>query len=243
MFFLFLTAQPMLAQATEMIQGPLTFVKGATYAGSEACLTCHEKEGRDCALSPHYKLNLKADEGGASQGCEMCHGPGSVHAENSDQKNNIINPRKDPRICFNCHADKKQEFRLPYHHPVMEGKISCSDCHDCHGPDITPSATSMEEPNQLCFKCHKDQEGPFVYEHAALREGCTVCHKVHGSIHEKMLLVRDANLCLRCHMQTNYSAGFIGAVSGHTSRMGETCYSGGCHTAVHGSNFDKALKY
>ncbi|MBI3996998.1 MAG: hypothetical protein HY352_04995 [Candidatus Omnitrophica bacterium] len=183
-------------------------------------------------------------EGVGAQGCEACHGPGSLHAEAGGGKGvgGIINPRKDPSTCFACHLDKKAEFRLPYHHPVMEGKMSCADCHSAHGEDVRPwSATSLKDINEACFKCHKDQRGPFVNEHEALREGCTTCHKVHGSIHEKMLLARDSNLCLRCHTQTNFPT--IGG-SGHTGRLNQsTCFSAGCHTAVHGSNFDEHLRY
>ena len=154
----------------------------------------------------------------------------------------IINPRKDPSACFACHLDKKAEFKLPFHHPVMEGKMSCADCHSAHGEEVRPwTATSMEGVNEACFKCHKEQRGPFAWEHEALREGCTTCHKVHGSIHEKMLVARDNNLCLRCHTQVNFPT--IGK-QGHEGRLPQgTCFSAGCHTAVHGSNFDDHLRY
>ena len=95
--------------------------------------------------------------------------------------------------------------------------------------------------NEACYKCHKEQRGPFVWEHEALREGCATCHKVHGSIHEKMLVVRDNNLCLRCHTQANFPT--IGKQN-HGGRLPQgTCFSAGCHTAVHGSNFDDHLRY
>jgi len=56
-----------------------------------------------------------------------------------------------------------------------------------------------------------------------------------------MLVVRDSNLCLRCHTQMNFPS--IGD-SGHSGRLTEgTCFSGGCHTAIHGSNFDDHLRY
>ena len=37
----------------------------------------------------------------------------------------IINPRKDPASCFQCHLDVQGEFNLPQHHPVIEGHMSC----------------------------------------------------------------------------------------------------------------------
>lgn len=216
-------------------------LKKATYVGSETCSMCHEKEAKEYELSSHARIHIKDDkiEG---QGCESCHGPGSIHVENEGGKGSIINPRKNPEVCFSCHLDKKAEFRLPYRHPVLEGKMSCADCHNMHGSEVRPwSSTTMEDINEMCFKCHKDQRGPFVFEHEALREGCTTCHKVHGSINDKMLIARDSNLCLRCHTQTNFPN--VGD-SNHSSRLFKgTCFSAGCHTAPHGSNFDDHLRY
>lgn len=219
-------------------------MKGATYVGTETCATCHEKEYKEYKLSTHARISNEKMEGTA-QGCEMCHGPGSVHAEASGGKDNIINPKKSPEICFTCHMEKKMEFRLPYHHPVLEGKMSCSDCHDPHGTDVRTWSATGEDTNEVCFKCHKDQRGPFVYEHDALKEGCTACHKVHGSIHKKLLVIRDSNLCLRCHTQTNFpTIGNSAHSSATQSRLNEaTCFSAGCHTAPHGSNFDAHLRY
>lgn len=215
-------------------------IKGAKYVGTESCIVCHDKEAKEFELSTHARIsNAKSQD---VHGCEMCHGPGSVHVDASGGKDNIINPRKNPQMCFTCHMDKKAEFRLPFHHPVLEGKMSCTDCHNSHGPDALPwTTTSLDGVNETCFKCHKEQRGPFVWEHEVVREGCTTCHKVHGSVNDKMLVARDANLCLRCHAQVNFPT--IGK-SNHGSRLAQgSCFSGGCHTAVHGSNFDAHLRY
>jgi len=74
-----------------------------------------------------------------------------------------------------------------------------------------------------------------------VREGCTTCHKPHGSIHEKMLVARDANVCLRCHTQADFP--IMGRRDHRSFIQQGTCFSGGCHTAVHGSNFDDHLRY
>ncbi len=215
-------------------------LKKATYVGTEVCATCHEKELKEFKLSIHARIsNDKAE--GAAQGCEMCHGPGSIHADASGGKDNIINPRKNPEICFTCHLDKKMEFRLPYHHPVLEGHMSCADCHNLHGVDAKPwTATSMEDVNEVCFKCHKDKRGPFVFQHDALREGCTACHQAHGSVNEKQLVARDWNLCLRCHIQPNFPT--LGNRT-HTEIPQGSCWSSTCHSQPHGSNFDKHFRY
>ncbi|MBI3316994.1 MAG: hypothetical protein HYZ85_03190 [Candidatus Omnitrophica bacterium] len=172
----------------------------------------------------------------------MCHGPASLHVDKGGGTDNIVNPKTNPSSCFTCHTDKKFQFQLPSHHPVLEGKMSCSDCHSAHGADVRPwSATTLSGINEACLHCHKEQKGPFVWEHEAVREGCTTCHQVHGSLHAKMLVARDNMLCLRCHTQMNFP--IIGR-QGHGGRLPQgTCFSAGCHTAVHGSNFDDHLRY
>ena len=145
-------------------------------------------------------------------GCESCHGPGSKHiamAGRGGLEKFIINPGKDPEACFQCHQETRAEFHLPQHHPVIEGKMNCVQCHDPHGMDIMKPAggLAMARSNENCAQCHREQTRPFIFEHAALREGCTVCHNPHGSINAKMLVQRDSNLCLKCHAQTQGPAG------------------------------------
>lgn len=227
-------------QDKEMPLEKMLALKRAKYVGSEDCSSCHEKQAKEFRLSTHARISVKE---GQVKDCEMCHGPASLHIEEGGGRGNIINPKQDPSVCFSCHVDKKIQFRLPYHHPVLEGKMSCTDCHSAHGEEVRPwSATTLKDVNEACFKCHKDQRGPFVWEHEAVREGCTTCHQVHGSINEKMLIVRDNNLCLRCHTQVNFPT--IGKQSGHSGRLPQGgCFSAGCHTAMHGSQFDDHLRY
>ncbi len=230
------------AMAKQEVLSAIKFPPGATYVGTETCATCHEDAQREFNLSTHSRIDMRDIPEGMAQGCEMCHGPGSVHVENGGGKDNIMSPRKNPELCFSCHTDKRAEFRLPFHHPVTEGKMACADCHNSHGPDAIPGTTAyLDDVNETCFKCHGEQRGPFVWEHEAVREGCLTCHKVHGSVNQKMLIARDNNLCLRCHTQVAFPT--IGR-SNHGTRMPQgSCFSAGCHTAVHGSNFDDHLRY
>jgi predicted CXXCH cytochrome family protein len=216
-------------------------LEGATYVGSESCGACHEKTAKEFKLSSHARISL-VGENVKGQDCEMCHGPASIHLDESGKRGTIVNPKGDPQACFVCHIDKKSEFSLPFHHPVLEGKMSCSDCHSPHGAEVRPwSATTLEDVNQKCFECHKAQRGPFVWQHEAVREGCTTCHAVHGSMNSKLLVARDNNLCLRCHTQVDFPT--IGNSSHATRLPGATCFAAGCHTGIHGSNFDDHLRY
>lgn len=222
--------------------------KKAEYVGMSTCETCHEKMVKDFNHTNHAKIVVPTiDETIDAQGCEACHGAGSLHVDASDEekKNTIINPGKNPEACYKCHQKQKGEFGLQYHHPLPEGKMTCTSCHDPHSEnDVKPGkVSSLEGVNEVCAKCHKDQTAPMVFEHEALREGCTICHNVHGSINKKMLKQRDANLCLKCHYQTDYPKIGDYGTTGHSSNIQPgPCWSGGCHTAPHGSNYNEHLR-
>jgi len=225
-------------------------IPGAHYVGNQACADCHQDIVRKFSASPHARVHFETAAMAGQTGCEACHGPGSKHIESGGSANFIINPRNDPASCFQCHLDVNAEFNLPQHHPVIEGHMSCVQCHDPHGGDIFKPAggLAMARQNEGCAQCHRDQTRPFVFEHPAMREGCIVCHNPHGSINDKMLVESDPNLCLRCHAQVqgmNVPSGhiYIGNTDHTTFLQIGTCWTSGCHTAVHGSNVDPWLRY
>jgi predicted CXXCH cytochrome family protein len=220
-------------------------VPGANFVGTNSCAECHENVTDGFHDASHSKLI--ADGGnGQDIGCEACHGPGSIHVKSGGGAGSIVNPGNSPETCFKCHLDKRGEFSLPNAHPVLAGQMSCSDCHNPHtGDAISESNTGMETHNSSCVKCHTSQAGPYVFEHEASREGCIVCHSPHGSVNQKMLKARNQNLCLQCHFQEQPSPGviFIGGRE-HSSFVSRgTCWSGGCHEAVHGSHVSSSLRF
>jgi DmsE family decaheme c-type cytochrome len=220
----------------------------------DQCAICHEKEVNDFKLTQHARLHIEGEGAKVEgQGCEGCHGAGSLHVDAGGGKGKFIISGQDPEMCFQCHLDKKAEFSLQFHHPVREGRMSCTACHNPHGENIhEPKQLHVARVNDDCAQCHREQARPHVFEHEALREGCTTCHNVHGSINPKMLVERDNNLCLKCHAQVASpslpGSVFIGQMP-HAGfaptenlRQG-TCFSAGCHTAVHGSDINSHLRY
>jgi predicted CXXCH cytochrome family protein len=226
-------------------------VEGATYVGNKACAECHTNYTRIFAASPHSRVFFENAKMPGFNGCESCHGAGSKHVLAGGGRGKfIVNPGKDPATCFQCHLDIHAEFKLPQHHPVTEGRMNCVQCHDPHGREILKPAggLAMARLNQTCAPCHREQSRHFIFEHEALREGCTTCHKPHGSVSAKLLVERDANLCLKCHSQIQgpgVGTGdlYIGKVPHAMFLQQGTCWSAGCHTGVHGSNMSRQLLY
>jgi len=234
---------------TTTVVAPLE-IPGAHFVGNRACADCHAGIVRKFPASPHARLQPSQPAMAGQSGCESCHGPGSKHIESGGLPKFIINPGQSPESCFQCHLDVRGEFSLPQHHPLIEGRMHCGDCHDPHGSDIFKPAggLAMARQNESCAQCHRAQTRPFVFEHEALREGCTACHNPHGSINRKLLAVSDPNLCLRCHAQVQgptVPAGhvYIGNTDHTPFLQVGTCWTSGCHTAIHGSNVDPRLRY
>lgn len=223
-------------------------VDGAELIGAETCALCHQDVANSFVHATHSILKV---EGGAAEGmishCEACHGPGSLHMAGGGDVSKIVNPRDNPQACLHCHNDLAGQFKLPHTHPVADGKVSCVDCHDPHGRQTAFSisrAPTVE--SQACFECHTAQSGPFIFEHEAMREGCETCHDPHGSVNAKMLKIRGPSLCLQCHYaDLNNSDVRIGSVShaGLRYLTEGSCWTAGCHEAVHGSHVNPNFRF
>ncbi len=72
------------------------------------------------------------------------------------------------------------------HMPMREGKIVCTDCHNPHG-SYSEKLLRANSVNENCYTCHAEKRGPFLWEHAPVRENCLNCHDPHGSINEYLL--------------------------------------------------------
>src|SRR4030095_11860233 len=231
-------------------------IPGAEFVGSESCETCHENITRNFRTATHARLKAKG-ENAKNIGCESCHGPGSLHVSSGGATHTIINPRRSPQTCFQGHLNVRSQFQLPHRHPVLEGKMSCADCHNPHvGTPIKGGATNMAQAvhgggvaflggHDTCFQCDTAQRGPFVYEHEAVREGCVVCHSPHGSVNQRLLNERNQTLCLKCHFEEQKVPGhiFIGDVDHSNFLQQGTCWSAGCHEEPHGSQVSPLLRY
>jgi DmsE family decaheme c-type cytochrome len=201
------------------------------------CLSCHEKNRQEAFLGGVHERRQVA--------CTNCH---SIHSFKSAKSQ--LKTVTDTETCVGCHKVQKAQLQRTAHHPLREGKMGCTSCHNPHDGS-RPKMLKAESTNELCYTCHTEKRGPFLYEHAAVREDCTSCHAPHGSNHERMLIAKPPFLCQRCHYSghgitgdlANTAAGLpsapppVGGVNQTTrsSRQQErSCKQ--CHLAIHGSN-------
>jgi predicted CXXCH cytochrome family protein len=238
-------------------------VPGAKYIGSKECEQCHEELYRGFKSADHARLVAEGPNG-LNAGCESCHGPCSLHSESGGEVKPPYSftagrpqpalatarltqtpPRATETVCYQCHNEIRGQFNLPNHHPVPEAKMACTQCHSPHkGSAYKSGGTALLSQNEGCFECHPAQRGPYTFEHEALREGCTTCHSPHGSVNAKMLTERNANLCLKCHFQQVQNGAILIGGKDHSSSLQRgTCWSAGCHEAVHGSRVNPSLRF
>ena len=52
--------------------------------------------------------------------------------EKVSPKNQMIKST-EVEVCFQCHKDRRAQFERPSHHPLREGDMTCSSCHNPHG--------------------------------------------------------------------------------------------------------------
>jgi DmsE family decaheme c-type cytochrome len=143
------------------------------------------------------------------------------------------------KACIACHRDIRGEIIKPSHHPIIEGKIACHDCHDPHGA-LTPVMLRAESYQDLCTSCHADKRGPWIHEHPPVMENCATCHTPHGSAHNRLLAQKPPALCADCHPGGHTHGiydgrGTIPGVNPSNIRFeGSGCIN--CHRQIHGSN-------
>lgn len=188
------------------------------------CLNCHQGDHVDWDSSTHANQDMS---------CASCH---EIHAH----RDAVLNPITQTDVCVTCHLQQKMQINKPYRHPVREGIVPCTRCHNPHGSS-GPTMLVKQSVNETCYLCHAEKRGPFVNEHEPVQDDCTNCHTPHGSNHENLLSVRPPFLCQQCHSDHSHPReaydfeDLPGGSGRRQSRVvGGACVN--CHSQIHGSN-------
>jgi DmsE family decaheme c-type cytochrome len=193
---------------------------------SAACLTCHQGGSR-----MHWQMGVHAAREVA---CSSCH---QIHTDHDRARDK----RTQTEVCFACHKEQRAQLNRPSRHPIREGKIVCSDCHNPHGT-AGEKLLVRGNVNDTCYTCHTEKRGPFVRTHQPVQENCAICHNPHGTTNDNLLKLRPPFLCQQCHEPTSHRgnvASFTGPANtagGSTSAnfLARGCLN--CHTNIHGTN-------
>lgn len=191
----------------------------------------------DCHLTNAGFAWHGSDHDNNAVACADCH---KSHVE----RDPVLATATQSDVCFDCHQQQRTQSFKPFAHPIRDGKMSCSGCHDTHG-NTTDLLLARATTNQTCFDCHAETRGPFLWEHAPAAEDCGNCHDPHGSSHPGMLTMRAPMLCQSCHSQDGHPSlpqDSRGLPSGTPSPylLGQSCMN--CHDQVHGSNHPSGSK-
>lgn len=197
-----------------------------------ACLGCHQG-----GMRMHWRGSAHEAQ---DVTCTSCH---KLHVGDDP----VLAVSTQPEVCITCHKEKRAEFHRPSTHPVMDGQMSCSGCHNPHGT-TSASLLNASTLNETCYQCHAEKRGPFLWEHAPVREDCSNCHKPHGSVNAALLKQRSPWLCQQCHLAPQHpSSAYSGTglptsatPSGAQQMLGKQCQN--CHSQVHGSNHPSGVR-
>lgn len=187
------------------------------------CLTCHKSTVGHAWLAGAHAAN--------SVSCADCH---KIHG--------AIDPVRvqatQAAVCAKCHEAVAARFREPYHHPVPEGTMTCSSCHDPHG-STAHAMLVKATTNETCTSCHARFRGPFLWEHQPVADNCDNCHSPHGSMQPALLKESPPVLCQSCHDAAGHPSvpygprGLPGGMPNPYLLVGG-CVN--CHSRIHGSN-------
>ncbi len=190
------------------------------------CLTCHRQGSRRTL----WDTSTHAARGNACTSCHTMHSPDKV-----------LNRLTQTEVCFTCHKKQRVEVNRNSRHPILEGKVVCSDCHNVHG-SIGRALMKRDSVVETCYQCHAEKRGPFIHPHDPVTEDCSLCHNPHGTVTDSMLKTRPPFLCHQCHTP---HGGNVVALRGQPTTgipgksnvnyvEGRGCLN--CHTEIHGSN-------
>ena len=234
---------------TKSAPGTVNPANLAKAEANESCLQCHSRD------RTHFEWR-GGQHDRSDMSCLSCH---SVHhtkllqtmsaslTNRSDTEvAEILSTRLPERMlarptieetCLTCHTEQRKALFQRSTHlfrtELRNMKVGCTSCHNPHGGEGGKMLVN-HSVNTVCYTCHAEKRGPFLWDHPPVRENCLNCHSPHGSSNPKLLTARVHLLCQQCH---------IHMLPRHSTTAGKPldiwsinrgCLN--CHAQVHGSN-------
>jgi DmsE family decaheme c-type cytochrome len=151
---------------------------------NEYCIDCHQNDTGFGWHGSEHDDNTVA--------CADCH---TSHAA----RDPVLHTSTQAEVCFDCHQQQRTQSIKPYAHPVRQGKMDCSGCHNTHG-QTTELLLARQTLNRTCYDCHAEVRGPYLWEHAPVPEDCT--SGLPSGVPSQYLLGQN---CMNCHNQVHGS--------------------------------------
>jgi DmsE family decaheme c-type cytochrome len=189
------------------------------------CLKCHSGDQHVFAWKggSHDRKDMS---------CLSCH---NVHHAKSPEKMLAAFTVED--TCLRCHTEQRKAlFQRSTHLFRTEQrnmKVGCASCHNPHGGEGEKMLLN-HTVNNLCYTCHAEKRGPFLWEHPPVRENCMNCHSPHGSNNTKLLTARASLSCQQCHIHMLPRHSTTAGKPLDIWSLNRGCIN--CHAQVHGSN-------
>jgi DmsE family decaheme c-type cytochrome len=168
-----------------------------TAEGAERCLHCHAGERMMIMAETAHGNADNPDAPYANQGCESCHGPGSLHVSRARGGRGFPalitfdtadTTQRQTEACVDCHANDMGDLAgmewIGSAHDTDD--MTCVSCHEAHR--VGNPLTAKDEQLEICAACHKGdiashprfEDKGIVFD----RLSCSDCHDVHQLIHE-----------------------------------------------------------
>ena len=189
------------------------------------CLNCHSGDQHTFAWrgGEHDRKDMS---------CLSCH---SVHHAKSSEK--MLASYTVEETCLRCHKEQRKAlFQRSTHLFRTEQrnmKVGCTSCHNPHGGEGRKMLVN-HTVNNLCYTCHAEKRGPFLWDHPPVRENCMNCHTPHGSNNPKLLTARASLSCQQCHIHMLPRHSTTAGKPLDIWSLNRGCVN--CHSQVHGSN-------
>lgn len=225
------------------------------------CMDCHDPHSPGERKLLTEVENAKLSLEGLTRSLKQAELAANIAAEGSDEKAEAnkkveqLNVQRDklrkelkgretayrrvaePYLCYNCHKPQQVQSRMVSHHPIQEGKMKCSDCHNSHGGPM--GMLTAESVQETCFRCHADKVGPFTFDHPPVTEDCTICHSPHGSVQDRLLVQSQPFVCLKCHAGPHSRTSL--ATGEPFGKYYTECTD--CHNQIHGSDTRPSFRH